>query len=457
MPLNFRLILTLYLVHLAVPLFFVLDVLLNWHLSGQSGRVVIAVFGLWLAVGLTMPILSRNRDRFFQRASRALLSISAVYLLVLFLEVSLRWGSGPGSKPPTLYRPGWKWTLQPDPKVLTGIRGTAVYTANELGLRGPSLPRQGNPYKVVAVGGSSTQCLYLDDSEEWPHLLMEELNRRQKQRFVWVANAGVSGKTTVDHLMLIQTLPILRQADRLILMIGANDLMVSLAFEGAPTQSVLEHDAAVFREFLPNFRKQRYPLYQRLELYGLSRKAADVVIARSGLFQFFHAYGEIDYVKFRRERAEAPLAELPNLEIGLKEFGERVLRLQEQCQSDGVRCLFLTQPSLWRSDLSKAEQKLLWFGWVGQRPKTKGYISLVDASAAIEAYNQRLLEVCRQHSLECFDLASLVPKDISAFYDDFHFNEDGARLIARFLADYLISTPPFRQEATLSVERKASD
>src|SRR5205807_2797878 len=132
--------------------------------------------------------------------------------------------SGAPPQPPALYTPGSRLVLEPDATILPGVHGPATFTVNEFGLRGRSWPHVDNVYKIMAIGGSTTECLYLDDSAEWPHLLMEEMNARQKKHVVWVANAGVSGHTSVHSLALLQSLPILSNVDMLIFLIGANDL-----------------------------------------------------------------------------------------------------------------------------------------------------------------------------------------------------------------------------------------
>ena len=53
------------------------------------------------------------------------------------------------------------------------------------------------------------------------------------------------------------------------------------------------------------------------------------------------------------------------------------------------------------------------------------------------AYNRKMLEVCRKRGIECLDLAGDFPRDLSVFYDDAHFNENGARLMAEKLAEYI--------------------
>jgi hypothetical protein len=63
----------------------------------------------------------------------------------------------------------------------------------------------------------------LDDSEEWTHLLMQEINNSQPHR-VWVGNFGIVGKTSVDHLMLLQSLPASIQTDMAVILMGVNEL-----------------------------------------------------------------------------------------------------------------------------------------------------------------------------------------------------------------------------------------
>jgi len=155
------------------------------------------------------------------------------------------------------------------------------------------------------------------------------------------------------------------------------------------------------------------------------------------MLKFKPSVGKL-YDERRRERAGAPVVPLPDLRTGLEEYRQNVRRLALECQVRGTRCLFLTQPTVWRKGLAPAEEKLLWFGWVGRKEKKKGYVAVAELAQAMDEYNQVLLDVCRQDELECYDLASSVPKDTSAFYDDVHSNEGGAQIVAQLLTDYLL-------------------
>jgi hypothetical protein len=134
---------------------------------------------------------------------------------------------------------------------------------------------------------------------------------------------------------------------------------------------------------------------------------------------------------------------LPDLRIGVKEYHNRIVDLGQECRALSIRCLFLTQPSLLRNDLSPAEQEMLWFGNIGRLEKPKGYVTPGDLGAATEVYNRMLLSTCRKQALECLDLAAAVPRNSALFYDDWHFNNDGAQVVSDSIASYLLTATPF--------------
>jgi len=137
---------------------------------------------------------------------------------------------------------------------------------------------------------------------------------------------------------------------------------------------------------------------------------------------------------------------LPDLSIGLAEYADRIQQLENECRQRDVRCIFLTQPTIWRPGLTLSEQRLLWFGGVGHAGEIFGYASIEDLQHAMDAYNHKLMKVCDQDHLECYDLAAAIPKDTSALYDDVHLNIGGARMVGDFLSKRLLAAAPFAEE-----------
>jgi lysophospholipase L1-like esterase len=239
----------------------------------------------------------------------------------------------------------------------------------------------------------------------------------------------------------MQWLPGVLRVDMVIFLTGANDLAASLAFQGDPTEAQLEKQAQYQGDLPAGMHwRSKYPRYRRLVLPSLIQQTYHDVVQRIHPPSVLQ---RIDTAALRKRRAAGPVVPLPDLTTGLKEYRSRILTLASQCRDLKVRCLFLTQTSMWRSGLSPAEQRLLWLGYTGPFDNPTGYVSAGDMGHAMDLYNGTLLDVCAQSGLECFDVASTIPKDTSAYFDDAHFNENGARLMARNVERYLLSKPPF--------------
>jgi hypothetical protein len=333
------------------------------------------------------------------------------------------------------------------------VKGMSKFSVNKIGLRGPDEPKNPDVYKIITLGSSTTEDEAQDDTREWSHVLMDELNDRQSNVHVWIANAGVSGYTTVENLEEMKDLPIFSRVNAVIMVLGETDMGATLSAGGAATQGALDRKAVLLRRSMlahgtPVFN---HPYYKRLRLYIAAKQVVSMLL---------HAFGKesitterVPLAAWRKERAEAPIRPIPNLSTGLTEYRLRIGRLASECGELHVRCIFVTQPTLWSANLSVQYQALLWGGRLDdwQSAGSAPYASIGDLAKAMDDWNQALLNVCAEQHLECFDLASRVPKTSSAFYDDSHSTDEGAQLYADNLARYLLSKPPFQRTKDGSV------
>ena len=84
--------------------------------------------------------------------------------------------------------------------------------------------------------------------------------------------------------------------------------------------------------------------------------------------------------------------------------------------------------------MSSAEENSLWFG----SDMEGNFYSAQALAYMISEYNNKLLEICLENQdVLCLDLEKKVPKNMSFFYDDVHFNEGGAEKVAYELHDYI--------------------
>ena len=84
-----------------------------------------------------------------------------------------------------VWPPNFEEDFDPDPTIVHGITGTSRLTINAMGIRGGPFT-EAQQYRLLAVGGSTTICTYLDDTEAWPYLVQERLNARLGSGRIWV-------------------------------------------------------------------------------------------------------------------------------------------------------------------------------------------------------------------------------------------------------------------------------
>jgi hypothetical protein len=143
----------------------------------------------------------------------------------------------------------------------------------------------------------------------------------------------------------------------------------------------------------------------------------------------------------RRQQAVEERTELPDLSSALEEYARNIGALIDIAEEKSVRLIFMTQPTLWKAGLSEEKIALLWFGEIGKYQKGRAgkYFSVEALEEGMERYNETLLDVCRRRGIECINLASRLEKNTTIFYDDCHFNESGARMVAEILSNSLLS------------------
>jgi lysophospholipase L1-like esterase len=348
-----------------------------------------------------------------------------------------------------IWPPRLQCIFTPSPEIMPGIKGESRFISNSMGLRGDEIsPR--DTYKILAVGGSTTECLYLDQAEAWPYLLQQKLNESTRTGRVWIGNAGKSGLTTRENILQFRYLfTKFSDLDAIIVLVGINDLSLRLKQDEDYDSQFLER---------PGFDEQLIPrafsvfpiddapvFFKRTALWDSARRL------KRSMFRQAHNVqddsGKI-IIKWRqlRRNAKAIRRKLPDLASALEEYARNINRMIDMARNKSIRLIFLTQPVMWKPGLSKELSDLLCSGGVGNFKEEieSEFYSVEVLATAMQIYNEKLQEVCQWREAECFDLASRLaaPRDTTIFYDDCHFNEDGAKEVADAVAHYMLERSP---------------
>ncbi|HZM01121.1 MAG TPA: hypothetical protein VFD43_12810, partial [Planctomycetota bacterium] len=299
---------------------------------------------------------------------------------------------------------------------------------------------------LLAIGGSTTECLVLDQGEAWPARLQDELSSGGRK--AWVGNAGRSGHGTREHVVqvpvLLEELP---AVEVLLVLAGSNDLGLRLGQdEDYDPGFLLAEDfesqqiPRAFSEY-PRELAAGLPFYKRTELYARARLLKNLLAGRLGLSADQGRRGEgVTRWRENRRQASAIRERLPDLQASLAEYRRNLGRIVESASQRGVTVVLLTQPTIWRADLGQAERGRLWWGGVGDFQASGARVPFYSVEALAEgcaAYNRALLETAQSTGALGFDLAAEIPKTAEMFYDDMHFTEAGASRVAQAVAAFL--------------------
>ena len=342
--------------------------------------------------------------------------------------------------PPRIHR-----VFKPYQDVMPGISGASEFATNSQGVRGDEL-LPAHSYRILAIGGSTTECLYLDQHESWPYLLQQTLSAGAQDRQVWVGNVGMSGRTTRHHITAMQYLPLnAMKIDVVVLLIGVNDFARRLSQDELYDPNFMAKPEARKTLMFETFSggNQPYPddgtFFKKTATWRLLTQIAQVMWRDTVEDESGKIY--IEWREHRRHASEIR-SNLPDLTSAKAEYARNVATMIDIARERAIRLILVTQPTMWRADLPPKLASLLWSGGVGafQKESGKPYYSVAALEKGMKEYNDALLHVCEQKQAECLDLSARLEKDTTVFYDDEHFNESGARKVAAILSSYILHT-----------------
>ena len=373
---------------------------------------------------------------------RILLLLIGTILGLAVAEGALRFLQPSSANRINVAPPGLSQEFAPAERFMPGVGSKSTFSINAEGIRGEAFDA-GQEVRVLAIGGSTTECLYLDDALAWPAVLQARLNAKSSKRH-WVGNVGKSGRTSDQHVLDLELLPPqFPDIDTVLVLLGVNDLQKRLMFGHQPYAPadirVPFHRAAVFeRSFLVREAKSSSRIVRAFERWsessGAAERTGEVVQDRTGA-----VFGRLREARRARE-VELPL---PDLTTALRQYEVNLHAIADAAARQGLRLIFMSQPSMWRSDLNERERSLLWMGGIGDffSTATREYYSVEALAAGMQSFNDSLRQIGDERRVELIDLARILPQDATVFYDDVHFNENGARQVADAVADYLRRQP----------------
>ena len=295
-----------------------------------------------------------------------------------------------------------------------------TFSTNNAGMRGDYLesPKPADEYRIFAVGGSTTECLFLDDKDAWPSLLQELLLESVPGRKANVYNTGKAGAASVDHIELTALRLVHLQPDMIVLFLGFNDqtrLLIDDNRLDFDTPTKIQTDIPFWQFIATEFQMPRR-IY-----YAIQRHDAEHVI-----YERTRAY---DVAKSAQAK---PLWDKPMPSLDLDYYANNLKTLISICKEHGIELLLVTHPDTWTTSDGRLVASHGYYA-KGQYRYPKDQLH-----RQLQSINEITRQIAVANDIPCFDAAAALPPDSSAFYDDCHLNPNGSKLMANLLAKYIL-------------------
>ncbi len=333
--------------------------------------------------------------------------------------------------------PNWSTTVNFLPEAQTGIIGEQHISTDEHGFR--VLPPVDYAHKsglrVFAIGGSTTENIFVDNAKTWPHLLQENLESSLDHR-VEVINTGVSGLVARHLLGTLQAiLPL--HPDVALFLVGANDWNYAIrqrfGQDPQPMRRLIFLNTLLGKAVAAGFDYLLPP--------DMSTQKSRQMIGAAPP-GYFRAGRGIHTNSLERATKKSWFPDAIDVN-----YRANLLRISDACRKNKIFCVFITQPVAYSNEAPQALRARFWM-----TPNGAPYTLTLDSMEHLaKLYNHALIDLAAERGHPVCDIASKVPPTPDYFFDDMHYTTAGNAFVSRLLTDCLV--PILRARAEANVRR----
>jgi hypothetical protein len=389
----------------------------------------------------------KPKNRFERNPKKSIFILLLVFLFLLSYaaEKIVGWSSEDSLiKPKTVrsirlkeHEPSQEIVIAFSDNYLPHTDGSAVKIKHRLkmddqGFIFPSKKHDDPDYSVVFLGGSTTECINMDELARWPYLVGSFIEEKLAKK-VNSHNGGVSGNVSLHSLNILinKVLPMNPQV--VVMMHNINDLSVLMHeqtyWNKNPYRSlIIESERSnLTKDFIKLIKgtiNHHYPhLYSRL--YQLKE---DLLNKYGSSEKDMGAFLGVD--EFAQARDQGLLIDQKKL---IERFESSLQIFISVCIARGITPVLMTQANRFTDNpdelIIKPIQLVL-----KDKLDYKGYKKLYDS------FNETIRKVGQKNNILVIDLDRYVPKDKKYIDDTVHYNEFGSNFVAREISRQLMGT-----------------
>ena len=277
----------------------------------------------------------------------------------------------------------------------------------------PSKIHENADSTILFLGGSTTECIYVDEKARFPYLVGRLLEKDGKK--VNSFNSGISGNHSLHSIDILLNKGLKLNPDVAVLMHNFNDLTILLYektyWNDHPSRSLL------------TVRK-----HKDIEVMNIIRgKIPNIYMKMARLKPLLNALLKRDD-EFAHLRGEKYLIDREGI---LEKFEQNLMAFIGISRVYGVTPVLMTQASRFKEE----PDDVIFKSW---KPALLMGITYEEFSEVYAEMNESIRKIGRSADVLVIDLAKEVPQTNAYMYDIVHYNNFGSKYVATLIANQLM-------------------
>lgn len=264
---------------------------------------------------------------------------------------------------------------------------------------------------IYFVGGSTTECLSVDQNKRFPYLVQENL--REKLLSVKTINSGISGSNSYLGYLSFLTKGMKTKPDYLVFMYNVNDItqlsITGSYYKNTPLWNLIKKEE--YNGFTGFIRKVKDQFFHNSWL-----------LIKTSLNRLKKTEKEPDYIGLRSVNHN-------NNDVLMK-FRKSIKNYISFCEENDIKLVLMTQFNrIEKNDLSFVKEY-------------KSYNRLKPVDEYIDLYkkaNDMIRDISKYNNIPLIDLDNSIPKNDKYIFDSVHLNNKGSITVSNILTNYFIN------------------
>ena len=295
------------------------------------------------------------------------------------------------------------------------------FYADSNGFIEPSGIHKNADFDIVFLGGSTTECISVDEKLRFPYLTGQLLEQKTRLK-VNTYNGARAGNNSLNSYTKLLNVVLPMDPDYVVMMHAINDmagLILTSSYWNKSNKNrfmVASFDSIAFfdQRISPHHQFNRFFPHTRRKIKKIRNKYFDKPKVLNEWEHSLNTGSELDTTRI------------------FKEFKSSLNAFVLTSLAWDVEPILMTQHNRITADL----QELYSDAWVSTIMLNYGY-DIHGFVAIYSRMNVIVREVAKENNISCIDLDKHIPRDEKYITDQVHLNNEGSELVAQIITDTL--------------------